>query len=396
MGNNTSLMDVIAIVPAAGIGSRMQSKRPKQYLIVAGKTILEHTLNVLLQNIEIKKIIVALHPEDVYFNHLSVAHNLRITTVTGGKWRANSVLAALQAAPPVQWVLIHDAARPCLRSEDLERILRLTLSSKIGGILAIPVRDTIKQAGDGNNQIHASIQRKSLWHALTPQLFPLKLLLNCLQRVIDLGKNITDEASALEFCGYQPELIKGHSDNVKITYPEDLALAEAYLSTKVDLSGHIMRIGHGFDIHAFGGIRPLILCGVLIPNSQGLLAHSDGDVALHALTDALIGAAALGDIGTLFSESNPLYAGIDSRFLLREVFSRVTEKNYQIGNVDITIIAQIPKIIPYITQMRINISEDLCINQDSVNIKATTTEKLGCIGRKEGIACEAVLLLKKS
>ncbi|WP_231517356.1 2-C-methyl-D-erythritol 2,4-cyclodiphosphate synthase [Candidatus Erwinia haradaeae] len=157
-----------------------------------------------------------------------------------------------------------------------------------------------------------------------------------------------------------------------------------------------MRIGHGFDIHAFGGIRPLILCGVLIPNSQGLLAHSDGDVALHALTDALIGAAALGDIGTLFSESNPLYAGIDSRFLLREVFSRVTEKNYQIGNVDITIIAQIPKIIPYITQMRINISEDLCINQDSVNIKATTTEKLGCIGRKEGIACEAVLLLKKS
>ncbi|WP_232037599.1 2-C-methyl-D-erythritol 2,4-cyclodiphosphate synthase [Candidatus Erwinia haradaeae] len=157
-----------------------------------------------------------------------------------------------------------------------------------------------------------------------------------------------------------------------------------------------MRIGHGFDIHAFGGIRPLILCGVLIPNSQGLLAHSDGDVALHALTDALIGAAALGDIGTLFSDSNPLYTGIDSRFLLREVFLRITEKNYQIENIDITIIAQIPKIMPYITQMRINISKDLCINRDSVNIKATTTEKLGCIGRKEGIACEAVLLLKKS
>nr|WP_269472405.1 2-C-methyl-D-erythritol 2,4-cyclodiphosphate synthase [Candidatus Erwinia haradaeae] len=157
-----------------------------------------------------------------------------------------------------------------------------------------------------------------------------------------------------------------------------------------------MRIGHGFDMHAFGGIRPLMLCGVLIPNHQGLLAHSDGDVALHALTDALLGAAALGDLGTLFSENNPLYKGIDSRFLLREVFIRITEKHYQIENIDLTIIAQIPKIMPYITQMRINISEDLCIHKNSVNIKATTTEKLGCIGRKEGIACEAVLLLRRS
>ncbi|VFP87629.1 2-C-methyl-D-erythritol 2,4-cyclodiphosphate synthase [Candidatus Erwinia haradaeae] len=157
-----------------------------------------------------------------------------------------------------------------------------------------------------------------------------------------------------------------------------------------------MRIGHGFDIHAFGGSRPLILCGVLIPDSQGLLAHSDGDVAIHALTDALLGAAALGDIGTIFSEKNPFYKGIDSRFLLREAFLRITEKNYQINNIDLTIIAQIPKIMPYITQMRVNISEDLLTHRESVNIKATTTEKLGCIGRNEGIACEAVLLLKRS
>ncbi|VFP87626.1 2-C-methyl-D-erythritol 4-phosphate cytidylyltransferase [Candidatus Erwinia haradaeae] len=233
---NTSLIDVVAIVPAAGTGSRMQSQRPKQYLTVAGKTILEHTLSVLLQHTEIKKIIVALHPKDVYFNRLSVARNIRITTVKGGQCRADSVLAALHKSPSVQWVLVHDAARPCLRSEDLHRILSLTVSSKIGGILAIPVRDTIKQAVTGSNQIHDTINNASLWQALTPQLFPLQLLLHCLGQAINSGKNITDEASALEYCGYQPELITGHSDNLKVTYPEDLVLVESYLSKKSYLS----------------------------------------------------------------------------------------------------------------------------------------------------------------
>lgn len=156
-----------------------------------------------------------------------------------------------------------------------------------------------------------------------------------------------------------------------------------------------MRIGHGFDVHAFGGEGPLVIGGVRIPFKQGFLAHSDGDVALHALTDALLGAVAMGDIGKLFPDTDPAFKGADSRGLLREAWSRIREKGYQIGNVDVTLIAQAPKMLPHIPQMRVNIAEDLGCHMDQVNVKATTTEKLGFTGRGEGIACEAVALLTK-
>lgn len=158
----------------------------------------------------------------------------------------------------------------------------------------------------------------------------------------------------------------------------------------------MMRIGHGFDVHAFGGEGPIVIAGVRIPYEQGLLAHSDGDVALHAATDALLGAAALGDIGKLFPDTDPAYKGADSRVLLREAFRRIQEKGYRLGNLDVTIIAQAPKMLPHIPQMRVNLAEDLQCHMDDINVKATTTEKLGFTGRKEGIACEAVALLVKA
>ncbi|HHN8377079.1 TPA: 2-C-methyl-D-erythritol 2,4-cyclodiphosphate synthase [Morganella morganii] len=157
-----------------------------------------------------------------------------------------------------------------------------------------------------------------------------------------------------------------------------------------------MRIGHGFDVHAFGDEGPIVIAGVRIPYEQGLLAHSDGDVALHAATDALLGAAALGDIGKLFPDTDPAYKGADSRVLLREAFRRIQEKGYRLGNLDVTIIAQAPKMLPHIPQMRVNLAEDLQCHMDDINVKATTTEKLGFTGRKEGIACEAVALLVKA
>ncbi|EOW0742465.1 TPA: 2-C-methyl-D-erythritol 2,4-cyclodiphosphate synthase [Proteus mirabilis] len=156
-----------------------------------------------------------------------------------------------------------------------------------------------------------------------------------------------------------------------------------------------MRIGHGYDVHKFGGEGPIIIGGVRIPYEQGLLAHSDGDVVLHAVTDAILGAVAMGDIGTLFPDTDPAYKGADSRVLLREAFSRVMAKGYRIGNLDVTIIAQAPKMLPHTLQMRVNIAEDLHCHVDDINVKATTTEKLGFVGRKEGIACEAVVLLIK-
>ncbi|OKP03143.1 2-C-methyl-D-erythritol 2,4-cyclodiphosphate synthase [Xenorhabdus eapokensis] len=156
-----------------------------------------------------------------------------------------------------------------------------------------------------------------------------------------------------------------------------------------------MRIGHGFDVHKFGGEGPLVIGGVRIPYEQGLIAHSDGDVALHAATDALLGAAALGDIGKLFPDTDPAFKGADSRELLKEAYRRIRAKGYRIGNVDITIIAQAPKMLPHIPQMRVNLAEDLECHMDDINVKATTTEKLGFVGRKEGIACAAVALLVK-
>ncbi|WP_036772731.1 2-C-methyl-D-erythritol 4-phosphate cytidylyltransferase [Photorhabdus australis] len=237
-----SCADIIALIPAAGIGSRMNSDCPKQYLSIAGKTVIEHTLAALLDHPRIQRVVVVLNPADTQFQFLEVASDSRITTVTGGEQRADSVLAGLNyLAHLVEnnhcWVLVHDAARPCLHRDDLERLLQLAESGEqgnmiCGGILASPVRDTMKRGRTGQEIIDHTVERQDLWHALTPQLFPLMLLRDCLSKALSQHVNITDEASALEYCGYQPVLVNGRSDNIKVTRPEDLALAEFYLSGK--------------------------------------------------------------------------------------------------------------------------------------------------------------------
>lgn len=222
--------DVIAVIPAAGIGSRMQTECPKQYLHIGDKTILEHAVASLMAHPRVGQAIVAVSPNDAYFSSLPLAADPRVTLVTGGKQRADSVLAGLQAAGDAKWVLVHDAARPCLHPDDLENLLAITATSKVGGILAAPVRDTMKRGEPGKALIAHTVDREDLWHALTPQLFPLELLRSCLLRALDEGATITDEASALEYCGFHPELINARADNIKVTRPEDLALAAFYLT----------------------------------------------------------------------------------------------------------------------------------------------------------------------
>ncbi len=222
--------DVIAVVPAAGIGSRMQTECPKQYLQIGGKTILEHAVASLLAHPRIGHVIIAISPTDSWFASLPLASNPRVTVVNGGGLRADSVLAGLQAADGAQWVLVHDAARPCLHQDDLANLLAITHTSKTGGILAAPVRDTMKRGEPGKPLIAHTVEREDLWHALTPQLFPLELLRSCLLRALNEGATITDEASALEYCGFHPELISARADNIKVTRPEDLALAAFYLT----------------------------------------------------------------------------------------------------------------------------------------------------------------------
>lgn len=226
---SSSFSDVVAVIPAAGIGSRMQAGRPKQYLTIGGKTILEYTVEKLLRHPRIKRTVIALHPDDTYFSSLPIATQPNISLVTGGKERAHSVMAGLEIIDDAHWVLVHDAARPCLVQQDLDALLALTSRSLTGGILAAPVRDTMKQAVIGKTEISHTVDRSYLWHALTPQLFPLELLKLCLQRALSEGAVVTDEASCLEYCGYHPELIPGRADNIKVTRPEDLVLAEFYL-----------------------------------------------------------------------------------------------------------------------------------------------------------------------
>ncbi|MGL5006899.1 MAG: 2-C-methyl-D-erythritol 4-phosphate cytidylyltransferase [Plesiomonas sp.] len=225
----------IAIIPAAGIGSRMQSAIPKQYLLLQGLTILEHTAQALLRDTRIASVIIALHPDDCWFDTLSLRNHPRIRTVVGGNERADSVLSALRSIEDDSaWVLVHDAARPCLHANDLDKLLTFVDrpwqgNMPIGAILASPVRDTMKR-GTASQTIDHTVERTQLWHALTPQMFPARLLCDCLEKALAEQAMITDEASALEFCGFQPYLVSGRADNIKVTQPEDLELARFYLA----------------------------------------------------------------------------------------------------------------------------------------------------------------------
>lgn len=220
---------IIAIVPAAGIGSRMQSNLPKQYIKIQNCTVLEHTLKTLLLHPNIHRVIVSLNKQDMYFNTLKISSNFRVISVIGGTERIHSVLSGLVFKTDADWVIIHDAVRPCLSYKDLENLIAIIKKNPVGAILARPVSDTIKYSDFRQKKVLYTLNRANLWHALTPQLFQINLLKFCLKKIIQDNINITDEASALEYCGYKPLLVLGSSKNIKITWPEDLILAKFYL-----------------------------------------------------------------------------------------------------------------------------------------------------------------------
>ncbi|WP_261884884.1 2-C-methyl-D-erythritol 4-phosphate cytidylyltransferase [Vibrio pomeroyi] len=228
---STQLQSVIAVVPAAGVGSRMQADRPKQYLKINGTTILEHTVEKLLSHPQVSQIVVAISDDDPYYPELALNQNPQVIRVPGGSERADSVLSALDYIAEQQlgdWVMVHDAARPCVQLGDIDKLISGAMNHDVGAILAAPVRDTMKRGAQG--QIEHTVERADLWHALTPQMFKAEPLWNALSEALQQGVSITDEASAFEWKGLSPALIAGRSDNFKITQPEDLALAEFYLS----------------------------------------------------------------------------------------------------------------------------------------------------------------------
>jgi 2-C-methyl-D-erythritol 4-phosphate cytidylyltransferase/2-C-methyl-D-erythritol 2,4-cyclodiphosphate synthase len=385
------------ILPAAGVGSRMSADRPKQYLKLSDQTILEHTINCFLSHPAFQEVILGLSQDDQYWAQLPLSNDPRVQVFIGGAERVDSVLNGLKfisdRAQSNDWVWVHDAARPCLGHADIDKLISAIEINKDGALLAVPIHDTVKRANERFN-VEATVDRKGLWRAMTPQVFRFSQLKHALEQCLGDNVQVTDESSAIEYLGGAPFLVQGFDGNIKVTRPSDLKEAARTIqdNSKKDSTLPI-RIGTGFDVHAFGDGDFITLGGVEIPYTQGLIAHSDGDVLLHAIMDALLGALALGDIGKQFPDTDEEWKGADSRKLLRAVMALIMEKGYRVGNLDSTIMAQAPKMAPHIVCMCRNIAEDLALPVSDVSVKATTTEGLGFTGRKEGIACQASVVL---
>jgi 2-C-methyl-D-erythritol 4-phosphate cytidylyltransferase/2-C-methyl-D-erythritol 2,4-cyclodiphosphate synthase len=384
-----------AVVPCAGIGERASAGGPKQYAQVGGRAVVAHTLDALLQVPRLAAVLVVLAPGDAAFEaHAPEFAGARAWVARcGGATRAESVargLAALRAhgARDGDWVLVHDAARCLLQPAWVERLIDACADDAVGGLLALPLADTLKQAQ--GERVAATIDRSSKWAAQTPQMFRLGLLQRALASA---SAAVTDEAGAVEALGLSPRLVPGEWENFKLTWPADFALAARLLETRMNTSP--LRIGEGWDTHALVAGRPLVLGGVTIPHTHGLLGHSDADALLHAITDALLGAAALGDIGRHFPDSDAAFAGADSAVLLAEAVRRVRAAGCEVVNVDSTIVAQAPKMAPHIGAMRERIAAVLGIDAACVNVKAKTAEKMGPVGEGRAIETRAVCLLQR-
>ena len=368
---------------------------PKQYHHLCGQAVLDWALEPFLNHPACCGVVVALAPDDSHFQQLAAARHPLVQTVSGGPNRADSVRHALALLPAADdpWVLVHDAVRPCLSSADLERLLAALPQAPHGALLAAPVVDTLKQANGGELLVQATMPRSGLWRALTPQAFPLGLLRRALAQAGAFG----DEAAAVEALGCKPLLVVGRADNIKVTLAEDLSMAEAILQARHGQGvphrlAMQLRIGQGFDAHAFGPGDHVILGGVRIAHSQGIMAHSDGDVLVHALVDAILGAMAKGDLGRHFPENQANQKRSSLEFL-QQAAVWLAEAGLQLAHADCTVIAQAPRLAPHVEAMRQTVAGALGVAVSQVSIKATTTDGLGFTGRGEGIGAQAVVLL---
>ena len=378
-----------AIVLAGGSGSRMGADRNKVLLHLHGEPVIVHSVRAFSGLVD--GVILVSLPEDIpCMQDILNAAQLPVTIVPGGDTRQASVWNGLCALPDdCTHVLIHDGAR-CLVDEATIRRCMDSVEKYGTGVAAIPAIDTIKQVNQ-EDIVTATPDRSTLRAVQTPQGFAVELIRRAHETAHADGYLGTDDASLVEHLGVPVRLTPGDRRNIKLTTPEDMMMAEAFL-------GHsfpALRVGQGYDVHRLVQDRALILCGVQIPHSLGLLGHSDADVALHALMDAMLGAMALGDIGKHFPDTDERYRGISSMKLLEHVVSLLNERNARVSNCDVTIVAQKPKLLPYIPQMRENVANVLHLPIDRVNIKATTTERLSFEGREEGISAHAICMVEQ-
>jgi 2-C-methyl-D-erythritol 4-phosphate cytidylyltransferase/2-C-methyl-D-erythritol 2,4-cyclodiphosphate synthase len=383
-------MKTIAIIPAGGSGKRLKSHIAKQYLLLDSEPVLVQTLRAFQNSPDIDGIILALPSEDIVHIRQELAENYGLTkvvnVVAGGQERQDSVKNCLDAvAGECGIVVIHDAVRPFVTEELISKVVE---AARVTGaaIAGVKTKDTIKEIKD-DGMIGRTVPRNKLWLAQTPQAFEFGLLKEAYRAAYEENFYGTDDASLVERMGKEVKIIEASYENIKITTNEDMQIADALMKER-NKAG--LRSGLGYDSHRFAADRKLILGGVEIPFDKGLLGHSDADALSHAVCDALLGAAAVGDIGRHFPDNDPQYKDISSMILLEKTGKLIKAKGFSINNVDVTVVMETPKLAPYAAKIASNIARVLKIDEDSVNIKAKTNEGMGFVGRNEGVAVFAV------
>jgi 2-C-methyl-D-erythritol 4-phosphate cytidylyltransferase/2-C-methyl-D-erythritol 2,4-cyclodiphosphate synthase len=386
----SSLPKVAALVVAAGRGSRFGGALPKQYARLGGRTVLARTLEAFLAQARVAVVQAVIHADDgeAYAAAVPAADGKLLPPAIGGATRQASVLAGLEAlaGQGCDVVLIHDAARPFASPALIEAAIGAALAHG-AAVPGAPVVDTVVAVSDG--AIAATPDRASLRAVQTPQAFRFPLILKAHRRAAGENRDFTDDGGVARAAGHAVHLFEGDPGNVKITTQQDLAAAERRLARPL-----VSRSATGFDVHAFGEGDHLWLCGVKVPHDRGFIAHSDGDVALHALTDALMGAMADGDIGRHFPPSDPQWKGASSDRFLAFAAERLRARGGLIDLLDVTIICEAPKIGPHAEVMRARVAEIVGVPLNRVSVKATTTERLGFTGRREGVSALATATIR--
>lgn len=377
----------IALVVAGGRGTRLGADLPKQYMPLGGRSVLRHSIEAFRAHHDIDDVQVVIHADDRAHYEAAVAGLSLPAPVAGGATRQASVLAGLEGleAKKPDRVLIHDAARPFVDHGIIDRTLA-ALAEHSGAIAALPQADSLKRGQDG--RITEAVDRTDLWRAQTPQAFRYADILAAHRAAA--GAEHTDDAAVAAAAGLDVALVDGDEDNFKITSADDLVRAERLLAQRL---GDV-RVGTGFDVHRFVDGDHVMLCGVRIPHVAALAGHSDADVGLHAITDALLGAIGAGDIGDHFPPSDPQWRGAPSDIFLRHAGEAAVARGGMVAHVDVTLICERPKIGPHRDTMVQRIGEILTLPPARVSVKATTTERLGFLGRGEGIGAQAVATVR--
>lgn len=380
-------MSIAALVVAAGSGDRFAGDTPKQFHRLAGEPLLRHSLSAFAGHPGIDRVAVVLDPAHEEHHAVALA-GLDAAVVAGGATRRESVRRGLRhlALDPPLGVLIHDGARPLVDRETIDRVLA-GLSSHDAVVPAVPVTDAVKRVGTAG--IEAGVDRSGLWRAQTPQGFRFAAILAASESAAADARHDDDAAVAMA-AGHAVAVVAGSESNLKVTYPEDLVRAEGLLQARL---GDI-RVGSGFDIHRFVAGERVRLCGIDIPASAALAGHSDADVALHAITDAVLGALGEGDIGAHFPPGEPRWRDADSRVFLSHAADLVRRRGGRISHIDLTLICEQPRIGPHRRAMRETVAAMLALPVARVSVKATTTERLGFLGRGEGVAAQATATVR--